>query len=204
MTYFKKIIRFAIPYKRYAILNIIANIFYAIFSALSFLALIPMLDVLFGQNECGKEDVIQKPTYEGITSAKDYFKDYFAYQVNSFAEDDASKALMLVIGLVVILFLLKNLANYLAMFFITFLRNGVLKDLRNALYKKTIELPLSHYSEKRKGDTIARITSDVLEIQHSFLSILELIVREPLTILVTIFAMLLISVKLTIFVFIFI
>ncbi len=204
MTYFKKIIRFAIPYKRYAILNIIANIFYAIFSALSFLALIPMLDVLFGQNKCNEEEIIQKPTYEGITSAKDYFKDYFAYQVNSFAEDDASKALMLVIGLVVILFLLKNLANYLAMFFITFLRNGVLKDLRNALYKKTIELPLSHYSEKRKGDTIARITSDVLEIQHSFLSILELIVREPLTILVTIFAMLLISVKLTIFVFIFI
>ncbi|QSS96857.1 ABC transporter ATP-binding protein [Psychroflexus sp. ALD_RP9] len=204
MTYFKKIIRFAIPYKRFAILNIIANVFYAIFSALSFLALIPMLDVLFGQNECGKEEVIQKPSYEGITSAKDYFKDYFAYQVNSFAEDDASKALMLVIGLVVVLFLLKNLANYLAMFFITFLRNGVLKDLRNALYKKTIELPLSHYSEKRKGDTIARITSDVLEIQHSFLSILELIVREPLTILVTIIAMLLISVKLTIFVFIFI
>src|SRR5690606_10208989 len=81
---------------------------------------------------------------------------------------------------------------------------SVLKDLRNALYKKTIELPLSHYSEKRKGDTIARITSDVLEIQHSFLSILELIVREPLTIIFTIGGMLLISVELTIFVFIFI
>src|SRR5690606_10166015 len=81
---------------------------------------------------------------------------------------------------------------------------SVLKDLRNALYKKTIELPLSHYSEKRKGDTIARITSDVLEIQHSFLSILELIVRDPLTILFTIVGMLIISVELTIFVFIFI
>lgn len=204
MIYFKKIIRFAKPYKRYAVLNIIANAFYAIFSALSFIALIPMLDVLFGQNERKENDVITKPTYEGLSTAKDYFKDYFAFQVNNFAEDDASKALMLVIGLVVILFLLKNLSNYLAMFFITFLRNGVLKDLRNALYKKTVELPLSHYSEKRKGDTIARITSDVLEIQHSFLSILELIVREPLTIIVTIIMMLLISVKLTVFVFIFI
>lgn len=204
MTYFKKILRFAKPYKRYAVLNIIANIFYAVFSALSFIALIPMLDVLFGKTEVDKTEKLVKPTYEGLASAKDFFKDYLSYQVNDFAQDDPSKALILVIGLVVVLFLLKNLANYIAMFFITFLRNGVLKDLRNALYKKSLELPLSHYSEKRKGDTIARITSDVLEIQHSFLSILELIVREPLTIIVTIVFMLLISVKLTIFVFIFI
>ena len=75
--------------------------------------------------------------------------------------------------------------------------------MRNELYNKTVELPISYYSEKRKGDTIARITSDVLEIQHSFLSILELIVREPLTIIFTIIAMLSISPKLTLFVFLF-
>jgi len=84
------------------------------------------------------------------------------------------------------------------------LRNGVLKDIRNELYHKTVALPLSYFSEKRKGDTMARISTDVLEIQHSFLSILELIVREPLMILFTIVAMVLISVKLTVFVFIFI
>jgi subfamily B ATP-binding cassette protein MsbA len=202
MTYFKKIIRFAKPYKQFAILNIIANVFYALFSALSFIALIPMLDVLFKGKDAQK--ITEPPVYEGIGKAKDYFKDYLSYQVDEFAQDDASMALVLVISLVIILFFLKNISNYIAMYFITFLRNGVLKDLRNALYKKTIELPLSHYSEKRKGDTIARITSDVLEIQHSFLSILELIVREPLTILFTIGAMLFISVELTIFVFIFI
>ncbi|NEV94031.1 ABC transporter ATP-binding protein [Psychroflexus sp. YR1-1] len=202
MTYFKKILRFAKPYKKYAILNIIANAFYALFSALSFIALIPMLDVLFKGSDAGK--ITEPPVYSGISKAKDYFKDYLSFQVNEFAQDDASLALVLVISLVIILFFLKNISNYIAMYFITFLRNGVLKDLRNALYKKTIELPLSHYSEKRKGDTIARITSDVLEIQHSFLSILELIVREPLTILFTIGAMLLISWELTVFVFIFI
>lgn len=90
------------------------------------------------------------------------------------------------------------------MYFITFLRNGVLKDIRNKMYKKITDLPISYYSEKRKGDVIARITSDVLEIQHSFLSVLELIVREPLTILFTIIVMFLISGKLTLFVFIFI
>jgi subfamily B ATP-binding cassette protein MsbA len=105
---------------------------------------------------------------------------------------------------VIATFLLKNLFGYLAMYFITFLRNGVLKDLRNELYRKTVALPVSHYSEKRKGDTIARITNDVLEVQHSFLSILELIVREPLMILFTIIAMLAISPELTLFVFIFI
>lgn len=202
MDYFKKILRFAKPYKKYAILNIIANIFYALFSALSFVALIPMLDVLFGDKQT--QNIKTEPVYEGLGSTKDFFKDYLSYHVHQISQDDASIALMLVIGLVIALFFLKNISNYLAMFFITFLRNGVLKDLRNAMYKKTVELPLSYYSEKRKGDTIARITSDVLEIQHSFLSILELIVREPLTIIFTIITMLLISVKLTIFVFIFI
>jgi len=90
------------------------------------------------------------------------------------------------------------------MFFITFLRNGVLRDIRNRLYQKTTRLPLHYFSEKRKGDLIARITSDVLEVQHSFLSILELIIREPLMILFTIIVMFGISIKLTIFVFIFI
>jgi subfamily B ATP-binding cassette protein MsbA len=202
MNYFKKILRFARPYKKYAVLNIIANVFYALFSALSFIALIPMLDVLFKGKDAPK--ITEPPVYNGIGKAKDYFKDYLSFQVNDYAQDDVSIALILVISLVIVLFFLKNISNYIAMYFITFLRNGTLKDLRNALYKKTIELPLSHYSEKRKGDTIARITSDVLEIQHSFLSILELIVREPLTILFTIGAMLFISSELTVFVFIFI
>lgn len=201
MNYFKKIIRFAKPYKAYAIGNIIANIFYALFSALSFIALMPMLDVLFNEEA---EPVTEKPVFQGLNEAKPYFKELMSYHINDIAQNDISKALLIVIGLVISLFFLKNIANYLALFFMTFLRNGVLKDLRNALYKKTIELPLSHYSEKRKGDTIARISTDVLEIQHSFLSILELIVREPLTILFTIGAMLFLSPQLTLFVFIFI
>src|SRR5690606_27189904 len=81
---------------------------------------------------------------------------------------------------------------------------GILKDIRNAMYKKSVELPLSYFSEKRKGDMISRMTSDVLEIQHSFLSILELIIKEQLTILFTIIAMSFTSVELTLFVFIFI
>ena len=201
MNYFKQILVFAKPYKFYAFLNILFNVFYALFSALSFMALIPMLDILF-KTDAVKP--IEKPVYTGISGIKDYYKDYMAFQVNEFAQDDASKALILVITLIIVLFFLKNVFNYLAMYFITFLRNGVLKDLRNELYQKITSLPISFYSEKRKGDTMARISTDVLEIQTSFLSILELIVREPLTIVFTVFTMLIISVKLTLFVIIFI
>ncbi len=207
MNYFKQIIGFAKPYKTFAVLNIISNIFYALFSALSFIALIPMLDVLFKKEKecaCEEQKAIVEPVWQGITNTLDYFKDYMAFQVNQHASDDASKALIIVITLVISLFFLKNIFNYLAMYFITFLRNGVLKDLRNSIFNKITELPISFYSEKRKGDTIARITTDVQEIQTSFLSILELIVREPLTIIFTIVMMLLISAKLTLFVFIFI
>ncbi len=200
MEYFRKILTFARPYYRYGFLNIFFNMLYALFSALSFAALIPMLDVLFDKTR----KVSSLPQYTGLGNLKDYLQDYFSYKVGNFAGQDEMKGLLLVIGLVLTLFLLKNVFNYLAMFFITFLRNGVLKDVRNAMYEKIVELPLSFFSEKKKGDVIARITSDVLEIQHSFLSILELIVREPLTILFTIAAMFIISAKLTLFVFIFI
>ena len=200
MNYFKKILRYALPYRKYGFLNIFFNILYALFSALSFAALIPMLDVLFDQTK----KVTVKPVYQGIGNAKDYLQDYINYQVTEYAGVDQMKGLMLVIGLVLILFLLKNIFNYMAMFFITFLRNGVLRDLRNAMYKKITDLPVSYFTEKRKGDVIARITSDVLEVQHSFLSILELLVREPLTILFTIAVMFFISAKLTLFVFLFI
>jgi len=201
MEYFKKILRFALPYKKYAILNIIFNVFYALFSALSFIALIPMLDVLFEQD---KIKAVKEPVYTGIMGLKDFYKDLLAFKVQEFAQNDASKALLLVITLVIVLFLLKNIFRYLAMYAITFLRNGVLKDIRNELYRKTVNLPISFFSEKRKGDILARTGTDVLEIQHSFLSVLELIFREPLTILFTIAMMLIISPKLTLFVFIFI
>jgi subfamily B ATP-binding cassette protein MsbA len=164
-----------------------------------------MLDVLFPTTKPSEEkEAIIKPVWNGIANTMDYFKDFMSYRVNEFAHDDSSKALILVIALVILLFFLKNISNYLAMFFITFLRNGVLKDLRNAIFDKITKLPIAFFSEKRKGDTMARISNDVQEIQSSFLSILELIVREPLTIIFTIIMMLLISPQLTLFVFIFI
>ena len=200
MNYFKKILHFAIPYKNYGILNIFFNILYALFGTLAMVSLFPMLSVLFGQTK--KVDI--EPVWSGFSNAREYSEQYLNFFITQKAEQGVDDVLFFMVALVISMFFLKNVFRYLAMYSITFLRNGVLKDLRNALYNKTLILPISYYSEKRKGDTIARITSDVLEIQHSFLSILELIVREPLTIIFTILAMLVISPKLTLFVFIFI
>ena len=200
MSPFRKIIQFGIPFKGYALLNILFNAFYALFSALSFVSLIPMLNVLFKTTEKQSTPV----TYSGILSLQKYLKDSLNYYVSSKLEQDIEGTLIFVISLVLGLFLLKNISNYLALFFIAYLRNGILKNLRNALYIKIISLPISYFNEKRKGDLMAKMTSDVTEIQQSFLSILELLVREPLTIFFSLAAMLLFSFKLTLFVILFI
>ena len=142
--------------------------------------------------------------YKGISEANIYFKEYLNYQVTQHAGGDPVQALSYIIALVLLLFFLKNIFNYLAIVFINLLRNGVLKDLRNMMYKKIISLPISYFSEKRKGDVISRITTDINEFQTSYLSILEFIVKEPLTIIFTIVIMCGISLKLTVFVFVFI
>ena len=200
MNYFFKILRFGLPYKRFAFLNIFFNILYAVFSALAYVAMIPMMQILFGTTP--KTSV--PPSYEGIGQIKNYLESFFNYKVTQYMEQDSDNALLFVIGMIISLFLLKNIFNYLAMFFITFLRNGVLMDLRNELYQKTTTLPLYFFSEKKKGDLMARISSDVLELQHSFLSILELIIRDPLTIIFSLIVMFSFSVNLTLFVLIFI
>lgn len=201
MDYIKKLFRFILPYKRYGILNIIANVFYALFSTLAMISLMPMINVLFGEGE----RVTQKPIYKGISDLKDYLENSINYIITTTSEQfGPQRSLLYMIVLIISLFLLKNLFNYMGLYFITFLRNGVLKDLRNEIYDKVTLLPISYYSEKKKGDIIARISGDVNEVKGSLLAVLELVVKEPLTILFAIIAMFAISVKLTIFVFLFI
>jgi subfamily B ATP-binding cassette protein MsbA len=201
MSSIKKIIPYLKPYKKYAYLNIFFNILYALFSTLSFMALIPMMEVLFGQS---KRNTV-KPVFEGIAHFKHYLEDYLSYYITTTTDEKGiSFTLAIMVAMIITIFLLKNLSDYFAMFFINFLRNGIMRDLRNAMYQKTLELPHAFFSEKRKGDLISRISSDANEVQTSILSMLELIVKEPLTILFTIIMMFTISAKLTLFVFIFI
>jgi len=197
----KRFIPYVLPYKRQAFLNVFFNILYSLFSALSFVALIPMLDVLFGK----AQPITEAPVYSGnLLDLGSYGKAYLNYKVGALVGENTIWALAIVIALVLSLFLLKNLFSYLASFFITYLRNGVLKDLRNNLYKKIVNQPIAFFSDQRKGDIMSRMIGDVNEVQNSMLSALESFIREPLTIIFSILVMLGISVKLTLFTFIFI
>ena len=195
-----KILRFGYPYKTFAFLNIFFNLLYAFFSALSFVSLIPMLKVLFNTN---KNNFVEAE-YKGIMNIHIYLKESLKNYLSKRLEDDVESTLVFSICLVIMLFLLKNVCNYLALFFITFLKNGILKDLRNATYNKIIHFPISYFNKKSKGDLITRVTSDVNEIQNSYLSILELIFREPFTILFSLLVMFFFSIKLTLFVLVFV
>ncbi|UMB54856.1 ABC transporter ATP-binding protein/permease [Lutibacter sp. A64] len=199
MNYFKKILKYAKPYLKYAYLNIVFNILYALFNVLSVLGFIPVLGILFGK----EEKTYTKPVYTGIASIYDFVSSSLNYKVTELMENGGiDKALLFICILSFSLFFFKNLFRYLASFVLAFLRNGVVKDLRDSLYHKIIGLPLSYFSEKKKGDIIARMTSDVQEVENSFLTSLETIVREPLTIILTLISMFAISAKLTLFVFI--
>ncbi|MFK7114738.1 ABC transporter ATP-binding protein [Flavobacterium oreochromis] len=197
----KKIIPYALRYKTNIIWNILFNILYALFSTLLMVSIMPTLEVLFKQNA----RVNKKPIYTGISNIKDFLTDSFNYKLTEISDEYGKQdALLVVISIVIITALLKNLFNYLGSRQVTVLRNGVLRDLRIKLYNKIINLPVSYYSDTRKGDVMARMLGDVGEVQNSFFQILELIVREPMTIVFSIIAMLFISIKLTLFVFIFI
>ncbi len=196
-----KLIPYTKPYKSHIVWNVIYNVLYALFSTLSMITMFPLLEVLFKKNTA----IIEEPVYLGIQNIGSYGKDLLFYTISNLNQQHGPQyALLLAVTLVIITFLFKNLFNYLASYHIMHLKNGVLRDLRKKLFNIIIELPISYYSEKRKGDVMARILGDVNEVQNSFFSILELIVKEPLTILFAIIAMLNISVKLTLFVFIFI
>ncbi|MFY7957584.1 MAG: ABC transporter ATP-binding protein [Flavobacterium macrobrachii] len=198
----KKIIPFAKKYKPNVIGNISFNILYALFGTLGMVFIMPVLSVLFDER---KKDVIELPEYTGFIDAVGNWQDYIAYYVKQFStEYGVQYGLMFTVGIVLITFLLKNLSNYLALQHLTKVKNGVLRDLREKMFAKIVSLPVSYYSEKRKGDVMARMLGDVNEVQNSFFMILELIVKEPLTIVFSLIAMVSISWKLTVFVFIFI
>ena len=199
-NYFNRIFGYAWVYKKYFILNILSNIFYAFFGTLSMISLFPMLKVLFNQTE----QLNNPPVWQGISEAANYVENYLNYFVTTKKASGSDDVLIFMVSIIIITFLLKNIFNYLSMFFITFLRNGVVKNIRNDIYEQMIKLSLSFYSEKKRGDIVARISSDVQELDNSFLSIFELIVKDPLMVLFTLISMFLISPKLSLFVIIFI
>ena len=199
-NYFNRIFGYAWVFKKYFILNVISNIFYAFFGTLSMISLFPMLKVLFNQTK----QLYQPPIWVGISDAAKYVEDYLNYFVTTKKAAGNDDVLFFMVLIIITTFFLKNIFGYLSLFFITFLRNGVVKNLRNEFYGQIINLSLSFYSNRKKGDIVSRVSSDVQELDNSFLSIFELIFKDPLMVLFTLFSMFIISPKLSVFVILFI
>jgi subfamily B ATP-binding cassette protein MsbA len=181
-----KVLRYAIPYWGFALLNILFNIISIVFSLVSFAAVVPVLNILFK---------LEKPM-ESVGEFEwkvESLKDHFYFQIGGLLDKyDELTVLAYICAILVVVYLLKNLFRYLAMYYMAEVRNGVVRDIRNALYLKILILPLSYYSEKKKGDIISRMTTDVQEVEWSVLSSLEMMFRDPVTIisyLVTLFVL---------------
>ena len=196
MHYFLRIIKYLKPYTPFALLNIVANILSVLFSLVSLTMVIPFLGILFETQE-----KVYNPSSLNLnaTSIKENF-----YAIISSVIDDKGKveALLFICILVLVTFFFRNLFRYLALFFLTPIRNGIVHDLRMDLHKKLISLPLPFFTEKRKGDLTARLTSDLVEIEWSIMSSLEMLFKDPLNIMIYLATLIFISPQLTLFVII--
>ncbi len=196
MQTISRLFKYIRNYKPYIALNVLCNILMVFFNIVSIPMLIPFLQILLGQ----AIPPAQKPDFQWNMSS---VINSFNYQLGQIIEQyGKERALIYVCGAMVIAFFFKNLFRYLALYFIAPLRTGVVRDIRQALFDKTLRLPLSYFSDERKGDLISRITADVQEIEFSILHVLETVVREPLLIIGAMSMMLYISPPLTGFVFI--
>jgi subfamily B ATP-binding cassette protein MsbA len=191
-----RLFKYARPYKSEIALNIVFNVLMVFFNLVSIPMLIPFLQILLGQTI----PPTQKPDFQWTLSG---FSDRFYYELaHIISIYGKERALIYVCGGMVGLFFFKNLFHYLSLYVITPVRNGIVRDIREAVFAKTLRLPLSYFTEERKGDLISRVTADVAEVEWSILNVLETLVREPLLVVGAIAAMVLISPALTGFVFI--
>ena len=201
MASMKEIYRYTFSYKRPAFLTIFFNLLYVIFNLVSLILFIPFLQLIFEKPEDMQK--IAEPVYHG--GFLEFFKhiaNVYNYTMQQMVEKDPKVALLFVCVTVFIAFLLKNLFRYGAIWYQSQLRMAVVRDLKNKLYRKALRLPMSFYANERKGDLMARMSSDVGEIEIGVIAILELVFREPFAIASSIAGLLFISPKLTLISFI--
>ena len=165
------------------------NLFSIVFGLLSFTMVIPVLKVLFDTNAAAAA-----PAAAGSAGRIDQAIDYFKALL---LQQDKQTALLYICVIVVVFTILKNLFLYLALYILNPIRNAVLRRLRDELFTKTLSLPIGFFTEERKGDLISRMTNDINEVELSIMGVLEVFIREPLTIIVFLGTMIYMSIKLT-------
>ncbi|HTL82202.1 MAG TPA: ABC transporter ATP-binding protein [Bacteroidia bacterium] len=196
------VLKYVRGYWRYGIGNIVSNILMVIFGVFTIAIILPFLDLLINKSSTEYTEIIAKGAPH-FSYSINYLTDYFNYAFSQvIIEHGKMHALVLICIAGVIIFFCKSFFRYVGMFFLAPIRNGVVKDLRNSIYKKTLDLPLTYYSNERKGDIMSRITSDVQEVEWSVMSSLEMIFRDPVNILILLGVLIYVSPSLTLIAFI--
>lgn len=193
-----RLLRYYLPYKRLLSLAIICNILMSLFVVVSIPALLPFLQILFNPNAPANPSTSSQPTTDGsgLQHKLDFF---FEHLLLNYGREGS---LLIVCSFLVLTFLGKNLFRYLSLYFLAPVRNGVVRDLRQKMLRKMLDLPLSFFSEERKGDLMSRFSSDVQEVEWSIMGVMEALVREPIVITGSLAYMLWVSPSLTGFVFV--
>lgn len=195
MKGFSTIVSSLLRYKWHALANIVFNLLGALFSLFSLAFLIPFLGLLFGTAPLVEQPVPWEMTGEALST------NFYYFISRLIASHGTMPALLCVIAIVLVASLLKNLFTYLALWNLTPIRHGVVRDLRNELLGKILSLPLGYYTSERKGDIISKMTNDVNEVEASVIRSLEMFFKDPIVILVHLAGLLFISARLTLFVF---
>lgn len=197
-----EIYRYTFKYAGHCVLVIFYNLLYVIFNLLSLVLFIPFLQVIFPSGPKNTEPLIEPIYTGGIFNFFGYLKDYYQYWMEMMAEKDPVNALLFVCLSVLAAFFLKNITRYMAIFHQSFVRMAVVRDVRLKLFKKAMKLPMSFYTNERKGDIMTRMNNDVNEIEVAVIAMLELIYRDPLAIIINIATLIYFSPQLTLFSFV--
>jgi len=193
--FFQILKRFIPPYKKQLILNFLFNLLSAMFTVSSVAMMIPILDILFDK----AKNVYDLLPWE---MKLDIIKHNSSYYITVFKDAHGAGITLLLIGFFVIFTtMLKVGFAYLGAFEAIYIRNGVVKDIREQIYEKIMKLALPFFSEERKGDIISRITGDVTEVENSIMSSLDMFLKNPIIILVLLLYMLYMSISMTLFIF---
>lgn len=195
--FFQVLRRFVPPYKKYLVLTVVFNILSAILNIFSFLAIMPILKILFKIDTTDQHPVLLSL---GSGDIKDVLTNNMNYYVYQMIDTLGASTTLLVIGLfLAVMTFLKTGAYFLSSATIIPIRTGVVRDIRNQLYRKITSLPLGFFSEERKGDIIARMSGDVQEVENSIMSSLDMLFKNPILIILYFATLIVISWQLTLF-----
>ena len=194
--------RFVPPYKHYLVWSVVFNILSAVLNIFSFMAIIPILQILF---QTGDDNVPQSLMPWSWDNLQEAFSNNANYYVGQLIQDIGPTTTLLVIGIfLAFMTFLKTGAYFLSSATIIPIRTGVVRDIRNQLYRKITSLPLGFFSEERKGDIIARMSGDVAEVENSIMSSLDMLFKNPILIIAYFSTLLVISWQLTLFTLVFV